>query len=343
MARDLHSGRNTALKALVAKQSTTGDTQMLEMKTLREHPDNEYLFGMEGIDRLVKGIQDNGFKGAIEVWDMGDGTRLIYSGARRYRANKILGNDMIKAFVYPYPASETVRRRQLLGANIYGRNAIQNGDPIHTARQITYLRETIRMEREEGTYDGEKTREELAKEFGTSPSNIYKYESLLKLSERAQEAVMKGELQLGQGSSMSVLSEEKQDILLEAIALMRDKDLLNTRNDVQALVDFMKANGEDDFTAEALVNIFAGNISDKFRRRKEEKQSAAGAESASSEFDTVKLYSSKAAVKKFGQCYDKMEEFFSARKKYKKEDREMVLERLQKLKTLIDAEINSMR
>ena len=119
---------------------------MLDSSSLVEHPDNEYLFGMEGIERLAEGMRK-------VVWDMKDGSFLIYSGARRNRANMLLGNTRIKAFVYPYPESETERRREFLGANIYGRNAVQRDNAIYTARQISYLRETIQMERENGIYE----------------------------------------------------------------------------------------------------------------------------------------------------------------------------------------------
>ena len=251
--RDIHSSRNSTLKKIANKQFTMEDTRMLDSSCLTEHPDNEYLFGMEGIERLAEGMKKVGFKGAIEVWDMKDGTFLIYSGARRNRANTLLGNTQIKAFVYPYPESETERRRELLGANIYGRNAVQRDNAIYTARQISYLHETIRMERENGTYEGKKTREELAKEFGTSPSNIYKYESLLKLNERAQVAVANGEIQLAQGSSMSVLSSEYQDIVLDALQLMRDFNMAGVRDEVQELVDYIKAHEGEALTAEEAV------------------------------------------------------------------------------------------
>ena len=52
-----------------------------------------------------------------------------------------------------------------------------------------------------------------------------------------------------------------------------------------------------------------------------------------------KKYTSKAAVKKFNQCYDRMEDFLNTDKKYKEQDREEVLEKLQALKAMIDSEI----
>ena len=345
---------------------------MLDSSSLVEHPDNEYLFGMEGIERLAEGMRKVGFRGAIEVWDMKDGSFLIYSGARRNRANMLLGNTRIKAFVYPYPESETERRREFLGANIYGRNAVQRDNAIYTARQISYLRETIQMERENGIYEGGKTREELAKEFGTSSSNIYKYESLLKLNERAQEAVANGKIQLAQGSSMSVLASEYQNIVLDALQIMRDFNMTGARDEVQELVDYIKAHEGEPLTAEDAVNFVcdarvfmdASNISkmnansDISREGQEKIQKTAqvdgtwedtgvsadedmgSAQGILSEKSTTPFYTPKVAVKKFNQYYGKIEEFLRADKQYKEKDREDVLRKLQQLRELIDSEIS---
>ena len=368
--RDIHSGRNTTLKKIANKQCTMEDTKMLDSSCLTEHPDNEYLFGMEGIERLAEGMRKVGFKGAIEVWDMKDGTYQIYSGARRNRANTLLGNSRIKAFVYPYPESETERRRELLGANIYGRNAVQRDNAIYTARQISYLRETIRMERENGIYEGEKTREELAKEFGTSPSNIYKYESLLKLNDRAQAAVANGGIQLAQGSSMSVLSSEYQDIVLDALQLIRDSNMAGVRDEVQELVDYIKAHEGEPVTAKDAVRSvwgarkpmdsaeYADDTDQETGRVRALQESMAGsADVIGNETDSVSgkdgqamqavlpdrpaavSYAPKTAAKKFNQCYEKMEEFLRANKQYKEKDRGDVLDKLQQLRAMIDSEI----
>lgn len=356
--RDMRGNRNMALKNLVNQKATMDDTKMLQISHLKEYPDNEYVFGMEGIERLANGIESNGFKGAIEVWDMGDGEYMIYSGARRTRAFQMLGHETIKAFVYPYPESETLRRRLFLGANIYGRDAIKKGDAIHTARQIDYLRKTIEMEREEGTYDGQKTREELAKEFGTKPSTIYKYESLLKLGERAQKAVVDGILQIAQGSSMSVLDEDKQSLILDAMELMKERNIVSRRDEVQELIDVVKDHDGEPLSVEELVEAVCGRMqAETAGMAKAEEAETAGVKDGVQETcedaqetgvtETTqekpaaepKKYTSKAAVKKFNQCYDRMEDFLNTDKKYKEQDREEVLEKLQALKAMIDSEI----
>ena len=214
------------------------------------------------------------------------------------------------------------------------------------------------MEREEGTYDGQKTREELAKEFGTNPSTIYKYESLLKLGERAQKAVVDGILQIAQGSSMSVLDEDKQNIILDAMELMKERNIVSGRDEVQELIDFVKGHGEEPLSAEELVEAVCGRmqaeaadmakaeetettgVKDGVQETCEDAQET-GVTEATQKKPTVepKKYTSKAAVKKFNQCYDRMEDFLNTDKKYKEQDREEVLEKLQTLKAMIDSEI----
>ena len=51
----------------------------------------------------------------------------------------------------------------------------------------------------------------------------------------------------------------------------------------------------------------------------------------------------KTAAKKFNQYYGKMEEFLSADKQYKENDKEDVISKLQQLRALIDSEISKIQ
>lgn len=248
MARGFGSSRNNTLK-VIAERRVNDEPMMIDIDKLKEHPDNEFLFGMQGIEHMKRGIEKNGWKGAIEVWELKDGTFLIYSGHRRVRAAKELGWTKIRCFVYPYPEREETRRRELLGANLFGRNSINAEDPIHTARQIAYHRKTIEMERENGIYDGNSdTRAELASWFGTSDSQIYRYESLLNLEESLQDAVENKQLQFAQASSMASMSKDKQLKCFDAInELKRQRGTDNiTRNDVQKIINHIKKFDEEE-------------------------------------------------------------------------------------------------
>lgn len=157
--------------------------KQLPIKELKDNPDNEYLFGMEqsDIEHTTVGIKRNGFKGAINVYSCTDGTYEVYSGHIRKYAAIEAGLETIPCLVEPEP-EETIKRRQLLGANLYGRNKIQSDNPILIARQIHYHRETLEMEGFKGD-----TREQIAADFRISDSQVYKYETLLKLEPELQE------------------------------------------------------------------------------------------------------------------------------------------------------------
>lgn len=159
--------------------------KQLPVKELKDNPDNEYLFGMEqsDIEHTTTGIRKNGFKGAINVYSCPDGTYEVYSGHIRKYAAIEAGLDTISCLIEPEP-EETVKRRQLLGANLYGRNKVQSDNPILVARQIHYHRETLEMEGFKGD-----TREQIAVDFRISDSQVYKYEALLKLEPELQEVV----------------------------------------------------------------------------------------------------------------------------------------------------------
>lgn len=157
--------------------------KQLPVKELKDNPDNEYLFGMEqsDIEHTTVGIKKNGFKGAINVYSCPDGSYEVYSGHIRKYAAIAAGLETIPCLVEPEPEA-TIKRRQLLGANLYGRNKIQSDNPILIARQIHYHRETLEMEGFKGD-----TREQIAVDFRISDSQVYKYETLLKLEPDLQD------------------------------------------------------------------------------------------------------------------------------------------------------------
>ena len=236
MARMLKN--TTQIKELGTKIQQDNIPKMIQIDKLIEHEDNEYLFGEndeDTIKNLAEGIKKDGFNGAILVWDMKNGTYKIFSGHRRKRAIEYLGKDAISCFVYKYPESETERRRLLLGANIYTRGSIDAAvRHIYIARQINYLRETLKMEGFSGNY-----KRRLAEEFGTSESKIQRYESLLNCSERLLKAEDDGIIPMAQASSMSVLSLQDQDRILDAVLKLNSSGALS-RQEIQNLINMVK-------------------------------------------------------------------------------------------------------
>ncbi|MCR5627153.1 MAG: ParB/RepB/Spo0J family partition protein [Lachnospiraceae bacterium] len=233
------------IKELGAKIQQDNIPKMIMLNKLVEHEDNEYLFGGnddDAIKNLAMGIEKEGFKGAILVWDLKNGQYKIFSGHRRKRAMESLKKDSIPCFVYPYPESETQRRRLLLGANIYTRGSIDAAvSHIYISRQIKYLRETLKMEGFSGNY-----KRRLAEEFGTSESKIQRYEALLNCSERILKAEDEGLIPMAQAASISVLPEDKQNSILDAVIKLSEGGTLS-REEIQELINMVK---NDDYKPE---------------------------------------------------------------------------------------------
>lgn len=204
------------LKAVAEKSASVGGlvVTQVDIESLVDNPDNEYLFGMkeEDIEHTARGIKDNGFMGAINVYKMESGQYEIYSGhIRRYAAERV-GMKKIPCLIEPMPDKETTKRRQLLGANLYGRNRITSSDPILVARQLEYHKRTLEMEDFKGDM-----REQLALEFGISGSQVYKYQCLLGLIGELQEMVSSGIVPYSAIYAVKSLNEKEQNEIAEKI------------------------------------------------------------------------------------------------------------------------------
>ena len=245
MARDFKGARSSSLKDIANKMKVVS-TVIMNMDDLIENPDNEYLFGMDGLDRLEESIKVNGFKGSVQAWKLPDGKAELFDGHKRRRAKLNAGDKDIPVTLYDMPETEAEKRIALLYFNLGVRNAVVNDNPIYTARQIAYHRETMKMM----NFKGEK-RKELSKVFGISESQITKYEAILKLNDNLQELAGQNRLGLDNVSAIGNLDEEKQQIVFECIVEERkatgecSSDKINT---------FIKAVKAPEELPEVIVN-----------------------------------------------------------------------------------------
>ena len=243
MAKDFSKAKASGtLKSIAEKSKMLSNTKVivkLPIDKLVDHPDNEYLFGMkqEDIDHMAEGIAQNGFKDPIEVYDNQDGTYLIYSGhIRKYGAIKS-GMTEIDAIVYDKP-EENVIRRELLGANLFGRNRIDNSDPILVARQLEYHTETLHIEGFLGN-----RRKQVAKEFGfKSDANVHKYVALLSLIPELQKKVSERLISYSGISTAAQMTEEQQEQLNELLEQKLDNDTV-TRSELEDIIKKIRTGG----------------------------------------------------------------------------------------------------
>ena len=211
----------------IEQDRRTSSRDKIEISLLDEYIDsdgtnNTFLVGEineTNTANIKKGIQENGFHGAIDVWRMPEGRYMIFSGHRRTFAMKALGNRFIPCNIYDKPVSEAESRLWYLRANIHTRgsaNSSAEGNDIYTARQMQYLADIILMTGEFGGSDKALNRL-IAEEFGTSVISVWRYRSMFKMSNRLLEAEAKGYIPLAQAAALSALEQECQDAVLDGI------------------------------------------------------------------------------------------------------------------------------
>lgn len=184
---------------------------------------NDYVFGPvteDSILNLAKGIEEVGFKTAVEVWKLtGDdaGKFMIYSGHRRVAAMKYLKNSSVKCDIYPYPKDEIDRRLQFLRANIHSRGSIKasaEGGDIYIAHQIKYLENILRKQ---GIKSQAQIDNIVCDEFNAKKNTVWKYKSLLKACDELIEAEREGVILIEQAASICSYDKDSQKIIVKAI------------------------------------------------------------------------------------------------------------------------------
>ncbi len=225
----------------IEQDKKTSSRDKIELLLLDEYVDSEgttntYLVGEItelNTANIKKGIKENGFHGAIDVWRMPEGRYMIFSGHRRAFAMKSLGYTEIPCNIYERPATEAECRLWYLRANIHSRgsaNASGEGNDIYTARQMQYLADIIRMTDKFDGNDAD-TRRIIAEEFGTSAISVWRYLSMFKMSDRLLDAESKGYIPLAQAASLSSLDQECQDTVLDGIEkAVKNNNPLNRTN-----------------------------------------------------------------------------------------------------------------
>ena len=193
--------KNIASKSSEENQKKT--VKNIDISLIDFNEDNDKIFNVDNLESLMASIKRNGFEGSIEVFAKGNGRYEIISGHRRYLANKAVGNTTIPSEIKEEP-NDVEKADLLIISNVTSRQLT----PIEKGRAIVYYKEHVLKA---SGFKGN-VREEIAKRFGYSSSNVHKYEALTKLTKELQDLVEKG-YPFAQMSSASSLSEEDQRTL----------------------------------------------------------------------------------------------------------------------------------
>ena len=197
--------KNIATKS--SEENLKRTVKNIDVNLIDFNIDNDKIFNVDNLDSLISSIKRNGFEGSIEVYSKKDGRYEIISGHRRYLANKAIGNLTIPCEVKEEPTA-IEKADLLIISNITSRQLT----PIEKGRAIVYYKENVLKP---GGFKGN-VREEIAKRFGYSSSNVHKYEALTKLTKELQDLVEAG-YPFAQMSAASSLSDADQRILYDML------------------------------------------------------------------------------------------------------------------------------
>ena len=219
MARDFKNTKNA--KLLDMNKKVSGNIVILPIDKLIENENNEYLFGMEEIEELANSINTNGFRGAIEVYDLENGYYEIASGHRRKRAMEFLNKTEIPATIIPKYQNEVERGEWLLDSNLKQRGGIKGFDVIHISRMICWYDKSIYPELKIINPNTPPKKETISKKFNISEGLIYKYMAISQYIEPIQQKIKNGlpfspfyGLQNEEESIQEKVNEELEKILI---------------------------------------------------------------------------------------------------------------------------------
>lgn len=190
------SGLGKGLDALFEDNinESQGGAQTLRMSEIepnRSQPRQN--FDEAAITALADSIRQHGLIQPIVVRETASGSYQIVAGERRWRACRMLGMSEIPAVIKEFSDIET--------AQIALIENIQREDlnPIEEAAAYKELMEKYEM-----------TQEELSKAVGRSRSVIANSVRLLKMPEKIQDMLKKGELTTGQAKAIAAADTEEE-------------------------------------------------------------------------------------------------------------------------------------
>lgn len=205
----------------------------IKINLIDENPDNEKIFNMNDVDKLAQMIESQGFFGAIEVMEKGDGRYEILSGHRRFRAYKSLEKTSIPCIVSK-TMNEYDKAKILISSNINNRRM----EPVDYARAIEYYTkkvcEPLKLNKEE----------ECMRFFGISRPQYYRYLRILGLSDRLLTYVKNPSFPYTALVDQSLKEEEQkkvEDLLDYEVKTYANNDIGSlSKNTVEIIVEKAK-------------------------------------------------------------------------------------------------------
>ena len=269
---------------------------LLDISKIKPNPDNSKIFSMTKIDNLAESIKEDGFSGAIEVCEIGDGFYEILSGHRRFEAVKKNKQKQIQAIVYP-KMDESEKAKKLIMSNLNSRELTS----MDKARALHYYSEHVLTDKKIDKNG------ECAKVVGISKTQVKYLKMLTSYALPLQKLIEDDKIEYtGLIGIKSKLNEKQQCTLADEI----EKKYIEAK-DAEAI---KQGQNVDDISftlpytiVKAIANNYINSITrerqrtEKLKETPEERKNPVGSKIFSGETSNMKMFEPDYALIKDGE------------------------------------------
>ncbi len=207
------------LDNLLGEASGTSSIDEVRIDKIQPNPDQpRQVFDQESLTELAQSIQSIGLVQPITLRQQVDGTYLIISGERRWRACKLAGLTTIPAYVKTADDDEIMEMALIENIQREDLNAIEIALAYHRLLQNSDMKQ-----------------EDLAKRVGKTRSSISNYLRLLRLPAEIQLGLTEKKIDMGHARAILALPRLEDQLSVYATTV---KKTLSVRQ-VEALIKRM--------------------------------------------------------------------------------------------------------
>ena len=245
------------LDSLIPKnlETESGGYQMVSTDLLKPNASQpRKQFEQSTLEELAESIKENGVIQPLIV-RRGDGGFEIVAGERRWRAAKIAKLEKLPVVI------RTATDQDVAELTLIENIQREDLNPIEEAEAYEKLAERFEL-----------THEEIAKKTGKNRSVITNQLRLLKLSEKAKEALVSGTITVGHARALLAASTPEQmdsllgEVLKKDLTVRRTEALVKKKNrSAKPPPEFTSGVVEEDIFTKELTEELSGKFSTKVR------------------------------------------------------------------------------
>jgi len=243
----LGKGLGALIPDIAAEQEAQSD-RLTEVPVAKVKPNPfqpRETFDSKALEELKQSISENGIIQPITIRSTDNGYELI-AGERRLRAVQELGHERIPAFVL-----EVETDREMMELSLIENIQREDLNPIDEAHGYQALMDKCKL-----------TQDEVAQKVGKDRSTITNALRILKLPDRMQESVAKGELSAGHARALLSVTDNSARVQLWK-KIVRQQ--LSVRQAEKLAKQASTDNARPKKKAEAATDPYIKEVEDKLR------------------------------------------------------------------------------